>query len=108
MESVVDAAVETELVDPVRSNDAASRGRLLAGCEPVEPGETLGAVMLILAASWFNEGIRPAPGLSGFGALITGGAACADAGGVVDISASLIVMMEVERQQLRGTERHRK
>jgi hypothetical protein len=63
MESVVDATVDNEALEPVRRSDAASLGR----------GADVVAVLvgLILAASWLREGGRPAPGgLTGFSLVV--------------------------------------
>lgn len=52
------AVVDTEVVDPVRSKDATSRGRFgaLAFVEADAP-----LLRFILAASWLREGRRPEP-----------------------------------------------
>ena len=52
------AAVDREVVDPVRSKDAASRGRFeaLTFAEADAP-----LLRFILAASWLREGRRPEP-----------------------------------------------
>jgi len=57
VESLV-ATVDIEVVDPVRSKDAASRGRFgrLALVEADAP-----LLRFILAASWLREGRRPEP-----------------------------------------------
>jgi len=61
MESVVDATVDNEALEPVRRSDAASLGR---GADAVGVG-------WILAASWLREGGRPAPGgLTGFSLVV--------------------------------------
>lgn len=61
-ESVVDATVDTEVDDPapVRRSDAASLGRLAV--DEVVPLAAAGLPLLIFirAASWFNDGMRPA------------------------------------------------
>jgi len=63
MESVVDATVDNEALEPVRRSDAASLGR---GADVVAVG-----VGWILAASWLREGGRPAPGgLTGFSLVV--------------------------------------
>ena len=63
MESVVDATVDNEAFEPVRSSDAASLGRC-ADAVAVPVG-------LILAASWLREGGRLAPGgLAGFSLVV--------------------------------------
>jgi hypothetical protein len=93
MESVVEAVVDKEVVDPVpvpvRRTDAASRGRPAAadvvggwaGAVLVMPFGL--ALILILAASWFRDGKRPPPdGLCGCGASTEPAAA---GGGVVAI-----------------------
>jgi hypothetical protein len=90
IESAVDAVVDKDVVDavpvPVRSIDAASRGRPAADvvvglAEVVLLGPFELALILILAASWFKDGKRPPPdGLRGCGAS-TGAAT----GGVVVI-----------------------
>jgi len=62
IESAVEAAVETDVWDPVRSKDAARRGR-----DAGAAGEL--ALRLMRAASWFNEGRRaPEDGRSDLGA----------------------------------------
>lgn len=92
IESAVDAVVDNDVVDavpvPVRSIDAASRGRpaadVVAGLVDVVllAGPFELALILILAASWFRDGKRPPPdGLRGCGAS-TG---AATGGGVVVI-----------------------
>jgi len=92
MESAVEAVVDNEVVDPdpipVRRTDAARRGRLVADDVAVLADVVLFALfelifMLILAASWFRDGKRPAPdGLWGCGVSIGPAAA---GGGVVAI-----------------------
>lgn len=82
MESVVEATVDNEVVDPVpvRRRDAASLGRAadavaaLAGVPALLVAPfVLAALMLILAASWFSDGIRPpAEGLWACGASTVG------------------------------------
>ena len=57
-ESLVEATEDaSEMLDPVRRRDAASRGR---GAEELDEDDD--GVGLILAASWLREGRRPAPG----------------------------------------------
>lgn len=53
MESAVDATVDSEVVDPVRRSDAASRGRAAIGGVLADAPEAPAvlALMLILAAS---------------------------------------------------------
>lgn len=63
MESLV-ATVDTEVVDPVRNRDAASRGRF-AALTFVEADAPL--LRFILAASWLREGKRPEPAGLGWG-----------------------------------------
>lgn len=63
VESLV-ATVLTEVVDPVRNKDAASRGRFWL-LTFVEAGAPL--LRFILAASWFREGRRPEPAVLGLG-----------------------------------------
>jgi hypothetical protein len=55
-ESTVEALVDREVVDPVRSTEAARRGRTAAAVlfDDDELGVEL--LMLIRAASWFREG----------------------------------------------------
>lgn len=58
VESLV-AMVLTEVVDPVRNKDAASRGRFDEALTLVEADAPL--LRFILAASWLREGRRPEP-----------------------------------------------
>lgn len=56
VESLV-ATVDREVVDPVRSTDAASRGRF----EALRLEAEAPLLRFILAASWLREGKRPEP-----------------------------------------------
>lgn len=60
IESLVDAVVERDALEPVLRAYAARRGR---GAEVVDPNvddaPPFGALMLIRAASWFRDGGRP-------------------------------------------------
>lgn len=53
------ATVDREVVDPVRSKDAASRGRFAGRLVLLEADAPL--LRFILAASWLREGKRPEP-----------------------------------------------
>lgn len=89
MESTVEVVVDRDVVDPVRKRDAASRGREAAEAVAALAGAPVGlfapfvpALMLILAASWFKDGMRLFPGLWACGASTEGAAA---GGGVAAI-----------------------
>lgn len=73
MESAVEATVDNEVVDPVRKRDAASLGRA-AGAAALLAVPFAPTLILILAASWFRDGIRPpVVGLWACGASSGGG-----------------------------------
>jgi hypothetical protein len=93
MESAVEAVVDNEVVDtdpiPVRRAEAARRGRLVADVVAVLADVVSFALcelafMLILAASWFSDGIRaPSGGRNGRGCEASTGPVAAGGGVVV-------------------------
>ena len=87
MESVVEATVDNEVVDPVRKREAASLGRAAVLFKLADvPAPFALAFILILAASWFRDGIRP---------LVAALCSCGASSGEADLTGADGAIVEV-------------